>query len=31
MPVLGVCGARQNIYVFSLYRDPDLDDQIYDC
>ena len=25
-----VCGARQNFYVFSLYRNPDLDDQIYD-
>ena len=26
-----VCGARQNFYVFSLYRNPDLDDLIYDC
>ena len=25
------CGARQNFYVFSLYRNPDLDDRIYDC
>ena len=24
-------GARQNIYVFSFYRNPDLDDQIYNC
>ena len=27
----GVCGVRQNIFVFSLYSNPDLDDQIYDC
>ena len=26
-----VCGAKQNFYVFSLYRNPDLDDRIYDC
>ena len=26
-----VCGARQNFYAFSLYRNPDLNDQIYDC
>ena len=26
-----VCGARQNLYVFSLYRNPDLDDHILDC
>ena len=26
-----VCGARQNFYVFRLYRNPDLDDRIYDC
>ena len=26
-----VCGARQNLYVFSLYRIPCLDDQIFDC
>ena len=31
MLVLGVCGARQNIYMFSLYRNPDLDDRIFDC
>ena len=29
--VFRVCGARQNFYVFSLYSNPDLDDQIYDC
>ena len=22
---------RQNLYVFSLYRNPDLDDRIFDC
>ena len=26
-----VCGARQNLYVFCLYRNPDLDDRIFDC
>ena len=31
MLVFKVCGARQNFYVFSLYRNPDLDDRIYDC
>ena len=31
MLVIRVCGARQNFYVFSLYRNPDLDDRIYDC
>ena len=25
-----VCGVRQNLYVFSLYRDPDQDDRILD-
>ena len=30
MLVFRVCCARQN-YVFSLYRNPDLDDWIYDC
>ena len=33
MLVFKVCGARQNFYVFSLYRNPDqagLDDRIYD-
>ena len=31
MLVFRVCGARQNFYVFSLYRNTDLDDRIYDC
>ena len=31
MPVVRVCGVRQNLYVFSLYRKPDLDDPIFDC
>ena len=31
MLVFRVCGATQNLCVFSLYRNPDLDDQIYDC
>ena len=26
-----VCGVRQNLYLHSLYRNPDLDDQISDC
>ena len=26
-----VCGVRQNLYVFSLYRNHDLDDRIFDC
>ena len=26
-----VCAARQNFYMSSLYRNPDLDDRIYDC
>ena len=26
-----VCGARQNLYVFSLYCNPGLDDRIFDC
>ena len=30
MLVFMVCCARQNFYMFSLYRNPDLDDQIYD-
>ena len=29
MLVLRLCGARHNFYVFSLYRNPDLDDPIY--
>ena len=31
MLVFMVCGVRQNLYVFSLYRNPDLDDRIFDC
>ena len=29
--VVSVCGLRQNFYVYSLYRNPDLDNRIYDC
>ena len=31
MLVFMVCGVRQDLYVFSLYRNPDLDDWIFDC
>ena len=31
MPVLRVCCMRQNFHVFSLYRNFDLDDRIFDC
>ena len=31
MLVFGVCGVRENLYVFSLYCNPDLDDRIFDC
>ena len=31
MLVFRVCGARQYFYGFSLFRNLDLDDQIYDC
>ena len=31
MLFFGVCGVRQNLYVFSLYHNPDLDDRIFDC
>ena len=31
MLVLMVCGLRQNFYVYSLYRNPEQDDRIYDC
>ena len=31
MLVFRVCGVRQNLYVYSLYRNPDLDDRILDC
>ena len=30
MLVFRVCGVRQNLYVFSLYRNLDLDDRIFD-
>ena len=29
--VFTVCGVRQNLNVFSIHRNPDLDDQIIDC
>ena len=31
MVIFRVCGATQNFCVFSLYRNPDLHDQIYEC
>ena len=31
MLVVRVCGMRQNLYVYSLYRNPDLDDLIFHC
>ena len=31
MLVFRVCGVRENLYVFSLYRNPDLDDRIFYC
>ena len=31
MLVVRVCGLRQNFYAYSLYRNPDQDDRIYDC
>ena len=31
MLVFRVCGVRQNLYVYSLYRNPDLDDRIFGC
>ena len=31
MLVLRVCGVRENLYVYSLYRNPDLDHRIFDC
>ena len=31
MLVFRVCGVRPNLYVYSLYRNPDLDDWIFDC
>ena len=29
--VLSLCGARQNFYMFSMHRYPDLEDLIYEC
>ena len=31
MIVFRVCGVKQNHYVYSLYRNPDLDDRIFHC
>lgn len=31
MQIVRVCGGRMNFYVFSLYRNPDIDDHIFDC
>ena len=31
MLVFRGCGVRQNLYVYSLYRNPDLEDRIFDC
>ena len=31
MQVFRACGLRQNFYVYSLYRNPDLDDRIFNC
>ena len=31
MLVVRVCGVRQNLYVFGLYRNLDLDNRIFDC
>ena len=31
MLVFRVCGVRQNLYVYTLYCKPDLDDPIFDC
>ena len=31
MLVIRVCGVRQNLYGYSLYCNPDLDDHIFDC
>ena len=31
MLCFGVCGARENLNVYSLYRNHDLDDRIFDC
>ena len=29
--VLKVCGKHSNFYLFSIYRNPDADDEIFDC
>ena len=29
--VFRVCGVKQKLYVYSLYHNPDLDDQTFDC
>ena len=31
MVAFKVCGVRQNCYVFRLYRNPVMDDRIFDC
>ena len=31
MLVFRVFGVRQNLFVYSLYRNPDLNDRIFDC
>ena len=31
MLVFTVCGVRQKLYVYSLHRNPDLDDRIFYC
>ena len=31
MLVFRVCGVRQNLYVYSIYRNPYLDYRIFDC
>ena len=31
MLMFGVCGVRQNLYVYSLYRNPEKNDRIFDC
>ena len=31
MLVFRVCGVIQNLYVYSLYRNPDIDDWIFHC
>ena len=31
MLIFRVCGVRQIVNVFNLYRNPDLDDRIFDC